>query len=132
MKSILAIIHDCKQLLKIEGQTIQLPFKNYKDLPPKTRGVYIIEDDTLQPIYVGKGWIKDRQITHYNKALGIKDSQDTTGWRNLRENYTPSPDDWTLYYIQLHRETELTSLEGALIHLLQPLANDETYRDSRR
>jgi hypothetical protein len=40
------------------------------------------------------------------------------------------PREWTIYYTELESETELTALEGALIHLLQPLANNETNRDN--
>ena len=34
-----------------------------------------------------------------------------------------------IYHPTLYKETEKTAVEGNLIHLLQPLANDETYSD---
>jgi hypothetical protein len=32
----------------------------------------------------------------------------------------------------LEKQTERSAVEGALIHLLQPLANDETFKDNNR
>jgi hypothetical protein len=115
----------------IECSITQIPFRNYKEISPKSRGVYILEDDLQQPIYVGKGWIRTRQSTHWDKALGqTKPYQiDPKGWQQLRESNCLNPREWTIYYTELSTETAITAMEGALIHLLQPLANDETYRD---
>ena len=82
---------------------------------------------------MGKGWIRNRQNTHWPKALGdVKPYiKDPLGWQQLRENnQNLDPREWTIYYITLEQETAITALEGALIHLLQPLANDETRKDN--
>ena len=132
MISILQTINTCNQFLNIKTRIHQLLWRYYKDIPAHARGIYIIEDDMQQPIYVGKGWIRTRQTAHWPKTMetlqGIR--ADTKGWQHLREN-NPNLDtkEWTIYYTELAKETELTALEGALIHLLQPKANDETYKD---
>jgi hypothetical protein len=105
-------------------------FGSYTGIPTKTKGIYIIvEGDRV--IYVGKGNIKARQVQHWNKAHNniTRNTKDTDGWRWLRENCNISPASWIIYYIPLKRSTEKTAVEGMLIHLLQPLANDETYSD---
>jgi hypothetical protein len=81
---------------------------------------------------VGKGWIRQRQLSHWPKAIGeAKSNEDFKGWKALRENNELNPMEWTIYYTTLESETALTAMEGNLIHLLQPLANDETYKDTR-
>jgi excinuclease UvrABC nuclease subunit len=110
----------------------QIPYSYYKEIPTSSRGIYILEDELQRPIYVGKGWIRSRQTTHWSKALGDVKSYhtDPKGWQYLREHNVLTPKEWTIYYIEVSSETAITALEGSLIHLLQPLANDETYRDN--
>lgn len=132
MISILSTLDTCKQFLNIQTRVHQLPWRNFKEIPDTARGVYIIEDDWQQPVYVGKGWIRNRQSTHWPKATGTPRSYESypKGWKYLKENNPElDPKEWTIYYTTLESETELSALEGALIHLLKPLANDETYRD---
>lgn len=110
-----------------------MPWRFYKDIPNDARGIYIIEDDLCRPIYVGKGWIRTRQSSHWPKMGNDETVYNTApkGWRTLRENTANiDPSEWTIYYTELESETALTALEGSLIHLLQPLANNETYKDS--
>lgn len=132
MISLLETLAHCKTFLNLTCNITQMPFRNYREIPTSARGVYILEDELFRPIYVGKGWIKTRQQSHWPKALGqAKTYQiDPKGWQQLREhNPLLIPQEWTIYYAELNQETAITALEGALIHLLQPLANDETYRD---
>lgn len=132
MISILQTIHNCTQLLNITTRTQQLPWRYYKEIPTTARGIYILEDELQRPIYVGKGWIRNRQNTHWPKAMGAAKTyhSDPEGWQHLREqNPNMDPKEWTIYYTELDTETALSALEGALIHLLQPLANNETFRD---
>lgn len=133
MISILETINNCKKLLNINTRIHQLPWNYYKEIPDTARGIYILEDELQRPIYVGKGWIRNRQQTHWPKALGNTKSYQSypKGWKHLKEhNCDLNPREWTIYYTELESETALTALEGALIHLLQPLANDETFTDN--
>jgi hypothetical protein len=120
----------------IQAEIITKQFKMAHTIPDKHNGVYIIsEGDNV--VYVGKGWIRARQKKHWEKALHElkRGTNDTKGWKWLRENYSVynlTPEKWVVQYLILHKETELTAMEGALIHLLQPLANDETFVDNAR
>ena len=109
-----------------------LPFKDWATIPRSTRGVYILSDADGRVIYVGKGFIRTRQSSHWPKAHGTpKKSQIyPKAWQQLQEDLQPDPSTWTLHYISLQRETELSAMEGSLIHALQPRANDETYKDN--
>ena len=93
----------------------------------KSRGVYVIYDDT-NVYYVGKGFIRDRQKMHKAKFLGeFRAARDTRGFANFRTTYGII--DLTkleFCYIILDSETAIGAVETGLIHLLQPLANDET------
>lgn len=121
---------------KIQAEILSKPFKMHKTIPSKHNGVYVISEGD-HVVYVGKGWVRNRQSKHWEKALLElkRGTNDTKGWAWLRENYSVynlNPENWTVRYIILHKETELTAMEGALIHLLQPLANDETFNDNAR
>ena len=135
MKSILEVIDLSKKFLELETlSVVQMPYRFYRDIATSSRGVYILEDDLQRCIYVGKGWIRRRQDTHWPKALGQVPNyqRDPEGWQHLRENNPRlDPREWTIYYVLVEQETAITALEGALIHLLQPLANDETFRDNK-
>lgn len=105
------------------------PFKNWAQIPRSDKGVYIIFSPT-EIIYVGKGKIRARQPMHLEKALGqFKHAKDTVGWNWLRENKEVAPDDWNLVVISNLGATERSAVEGSLIHILQPLANDEVFED---
>jgi hypothetical protein len=129
--SIEATINRMKQFFGIDCEVSKLPFTDWASLPKTMRGVYVLTDEQGQTIYVGKGFVRSRQDTHWAKANGIVKSNvvDTKGWQWLREHVQITPSQWTLNYIALARETELSAMEGGLIHLLQPLANDETFKD---
>jgi len=120
----------------IKAEVIVKQFKHHNTIPSKHNGVYIISEDD-KVVYVGKGQIRVRQKKHWEKALHElkRGTNDTKGWKWLRENYSVynlDPQKWVIRYMILHKETELTAIEGALIHLLQPLANDETFVDNAR
>lgn len=93
----------------------------------KSRGVYIIYDDE-NVYYVGKGFIRDRQKMHKEKFLGeFRNARDTRGFKNFRNKYGIL--DLTkleFCYIIIESETAIGAVETGLIHMLQPLANDET------
>jgi hypothetical protein len=123
-----------KRVLKffdIKADVLEEEFHLYKKIPKDHTGIYIIQQGD-QVIYVGKGQIKSRQGKHWDKAFGSKTAKDTSGWRWLREHVDINPVKWRVNYILLHKQTELSAVEGALIHLLQPLANDETFKDNER
>jgi len=126
-----------KRVLKffdIKTKIIDWDFQHYNDINSEHKGVYVITHDD-EVIYVGKGQIKTRQGKHWDKALGAKKAKDTSGWRWLRENKEINAKivkDWKVFYVILYKQTELSAVEGALIQLLQPLANDETYKDNER
>ena len=120
----------------ITAEIITKQFKMYKGIPRNHNGVYVISEGE-KIVYVGKGKIMSRQGKHWDKALGefSNSTSDTKGWKWLRENYSVynlNPEKWTIQYIVLHKQTELSAMEGALIYRLQPLANDETFNDNAR
>jgi excinuclease UvrABC nuclease subunit len=120
----------------ITAEIITKQFKLYNVIPSKHNGVYLVSEGD-KVVYVGKGQIRARQSKHWQKALAEfkHGTNDTKGWQWLRENYSVynlTPELWTVQYIILHKQTELTAMEGALIHRLQPLANDETFNDNAR
>lgn len=117
----------------IQYELISYPFASWADLEKRRRGVYVITNtDATSPdtkyIYVGKGFFRARQKTHWRKLTNIADF-DPKGWKWFVENHTVDLEQWQLYLIDLPLETQLSAMEGALIHLLQPLANDETFVD---
>ena len=120
-----------KTFFNIECTLQTKQISSYKDLKKTSRGVYVLTTEDGLIVYVGKGDIKARQDSHWFKAHGTpkKHQIDPKGWKWLRENYNITPGNWTINYIELARETELSAMEGGLIHILQPLANDETFKD---
>jgi hypothetical protein len=131
MSKVVDTVAKLKAFFNIECTLQTKAFSSYKDLKKTSRGVYVLttEDDLI--VYVGKGDIKARQDSHWFKAHGTpkKHQIDPKGWKWLRENYNITPGLWTINYIELAKETELSAMEGGLIHILQPLANDETFKD---
>lgn len=125
-------IKNVLEFFKISTELKISSFNNYKEIPGNAKGIYVIIQGQ-EVIYVGKGNIKTRQSKHWQKANNLikPGVQDPDGWKWLRENVEIHPATWTIYYLDLRRETEKSAVEGALIHLLQPLANDETFKDRR-
>ena len=134
MSQVIATVERLKIFFGIDCTVQTKPFNSYKELKKTSRGVYVLTSQDGLIIYVGKGTIKDRQDSHWFKAHGTpkKHQIDPKGWKWLRENYNITPGAWTINYIELKRETELSAMEGGLIHILQPLANDETFKDEGR
>jgi|APCry1669189883_1035261.scaffolds.fasta_scaffold00885_6 hypothetical protein len=119
------------KFLGIQAQVIDCPFRNYKTILKSLNGIYIlIHNDEVY--YVGKGQIRKRQGTHWKKANGDLKDRDPDGWRWLVKNKVINPKDWTVKYVILHKQTELSAVEGCLIHFFQPLANNETFIDEGR
>ena len=134
MNKVQATVDQLKTFFNIECSITTKPFSDYKDISAKLRGVYVLTDQDGKIIYVGKGVIRSRQDSHWPKAHGKpkKHQIDPKGWKWLRENFDVKPGLWTVNYIELKKETELSAMEGGLIHILQPLANDETFKDEGR
>ena len=119
------------EFLKIEAEVITKPFKYHREIHKVLKGIYIlINGDTV--VYVGKGNIADRQRKHWKKANGDLKIKDPEGWHWLNKNYESIPKEWTIKYLILHKQTELSAVEGCLIHFFQPLANNETFVDEGR
>lgn len=97
------------------------------------RGVYVIYDNN-RIYYVGKGQVKARQKTHKEKFEGqFKHARDTLGFRALRESKVEIDlDQLKLMWVGLEQETLISAVEGALIHMLQPMANDEVVKDKQK
>jgi excinuclease UvrABC nuclease subunit len=131
MMTVADTVNRMKAFFSIDCELEQMPFQDWASLPRTMRGVYVLTDEASRVIYVGKGFIRSRQDSHWPKAHGTPKQHhiDPKGWKWLRENYSVTPSLWTLNYISLKKETELSAMEGGLIHLLQPLANDETFKD---
>jgi hypothetical protein len=130
-------IKKCLKFLQIRQKIQIYKFEDHKQIPDADSGVYVIAMDSSkksEAVYVGKGDIKARQIRHAWKAydrvpLGHAYPK---GWQWLAENITRVPENWTVYYVHLDKETAKSAMEGSLIHMLQPLANDETFKDENR
>jgi len=54
---------------------------------------------------------------------------DTKGFKWLRENVEFDQSNWTLIYNEIPSETGRKAIEGSLIHKLNPLTNNETYKN---
>jgi hypothetical protein len=131
------IIKEVLDFHNIEATIVDKAFKYYTKLPKKVDGVYVLVDNQDRVIYVGKGRIATRQRKHWPKATGAFGAKDPKGWRWLYQNFTTQPNgsdptEWTVLYVILYKQTELSAVEGSLIHKLQPLANDETFKDNGR
>jgi hypothetical protein len=130
-------IKKCLKFLQIKQKIQVYKFENHKQIPDADSGVYVIAQDAqkkTEVIYVGKGDIKARQIRHAWKAYDRvpKGAVYPKGWQWLAENTVRVPENWVVYYVHLDKETAKSALEGSLIHMLQPLANDETFKDEQR
>jgi hypothetical protein len=126
-------IKSCADFFDIDCEVKELNFQDFKTISKKVRGVYVIYNEKYNNpvVYVGKGYFRARQDSHWKKANDLvpEGGVDPKGWKWLRENYDVKPDEWKLFMIELTQETALSAMEGALIHKLQPLANDETFKD---
>jgi len=124
-----------KKVLEFHGVATEISecaFLDYKSIK-KMRGIYVIVGPT-GAIYVGKGHVKDRQKHHRNKALNniTGGTRDTAGWKNWRENHAVDLASCHLVCAEVNSETGTSAVEGSLIHLLQPLANDECLVDRKK
>jgi hypothetical protein len=121
-------INKCKEFFKVDCTINQIQLKDYRQIKTRAKGIYILHT-TDRTIYVGKGFIRSRQPKHWDKAINeLNNTKDTLGWAWLRENFDcTNPGEWYLTYLELNTRSEQSAMEGALIHFLQPLANDETY-----
>ena len=124
-----------KEVLALHGMAPEISgcaFLDYKNISKKINGVYLIVYLDMV-IYVGLGIIKDRIHTHEQKALNsLKGAKDTSGWKYLRENYSVDLSKWNLLYVPIESATGRSAVEGSLIHLLQPLANNECLEDRKK
>lgn len=122
------------------GVSIQLlPFNQYKQLP-RIKGLYSIwQGDRC--IYVGQGGgntgIRGRFDHHHNKAYGLfetrtgkrNSTQDGQGWRNGRESDWWDPSTWEIEFFACPKAVHRTYLEGAMMLVLNPICNDESWED---
>lgn len=137
--NLVTTLADVNQFFNITSHLDWYHYSDWSYLDKGRRGVYIITNtDATSPdvkyIYVGKGFFRARQSSHWGKLTGnLSPGQiDPKGWQWLREHHELDLVNWRLYVVDLGRETELSAVEGALIHLLQPLANDETFADRKK
>ena len=114
-----------------------LSFAEYRK-SPKCMGLYtIFQADRC--VYVGKGYIPTRLLHHHNKAYQLwetkrgkrNNTQDTAGWAELRVQSWFDPTQWMIEYFPETSHVNHAAYEGAMIKLLNPFANDETYADRR-
>lgn len=84
---------------------------------PETAGIYIFEDDTGMPIYVGKSVnIRARVRSHFTNATTVaKEMKMSLGSHNIS-------------YVQTETEVEALLLESAKVKELQPLYNRQLRR----
>lgn len=126
-----AIIKSVLDFNEIEAEIIIREFRYHKSIHKELNGIYILTH-LDKVMYVGKGQIKKRQLGHWKKANGDLKPKDPPGWHWLYKNANSDAKDWTIRYLILHKQTELSAVEGCLIHKLQPLANNETFIDEGR
>jgi hypothetical protein len=126
-------IQEVLTFYNIKSEVLEKDFVLHRKIPKEHNGIYVLVQKDLV-IYVGKGWVRNRQKTHWNKAFrNINEgANDPKGWKWLRENIEIEPTNWKVYYILLNKQTQLSAVEGGLIDKLQPLANDETFHDNNR
>lgn len=134
MMNLIDTVDRVSNFFNIPCQLICYPFSSWSQLERARRGVYVItsanaESADVEYIYVGKGFFRARQKTHWRKLTNSADF-DPKGWKWLMENHVVKLDQWQLYLVDLALETQLSAMEGALIH--QPLANDETFADREK
>ena len=125
-------ISRCAEFLEAEVRLQKTQYRKCPDIPYAYRGIYIImQGDWV--IYVGKGNIKDRQRSHFNKMQKGHSAGDieAAAWGVVRDNELTNMDIWTLYYAELQSRVDETALEGLLIKFLAPTANSEVYLDNR-
>jgi hypothetical protein len=120
---------------KIQPEVKSHPFVDWKSLP-KSQGLYSIwQEDRC--IYVGQGGgktgIKDRFHHHWNKAHAILQSGTShgKGWREGRELDWWTPQAWTVEYFECKGAVHRTYLEGAMMLVLDPYCNDESFEDRK-
>jgi hypothetical protein len=126
-----AIVKSVLDFNEIEAEIITKQFRYYKDIHKLLKGIYILMQGE-EVVYVGKGNIADRQRKHWKKANGDLKIKDPEGWHWLNKHVDITPKEWTIKYLILHKQTELSAVEGCLIHKLKPLANNETFIDEGR
>ena len=121
-------VHKLLNFYNIDSKEVYVVWSEKPELEHKrARGVYVIYDEE-NVYYVGKGFIRDRQQKHKEKFLGeFRNARDTRGFKQFREKYgIIDLNKLKFCYIVIESETAIGAVETGLIHLLQPLANDET------
>jgi hypothetical protein len=110
----------------ISGKIEKCAFNEYKTFK-RRRGIYVIYDND-KVIYVGKGFFKARNDSHYKKAID-EARYYPEGWIWFKNTYDYDISDWNLVIVELESEVAITYMEGAMMLDLDPLANDETFKD---
>ena len=111
---------------EISGNVELCTFNEYKGFK-RRRGIYVIYDNE-KVIYVGKGFFKARNHSHYKKAVNEAPYY-PDGWMWFKNTYDYNISDWNLVVVEIASEVDITFMEGAIIKDLKPLANDETFKD---
>ena len=111
---------------EISGNIELCTFNEYKEFK-RRRGIYVIYDND-KVIYVGKGFFKDRNDSHYKKAVN-EACYNPKCWIWFKDTYDYNISDWNLVVVEIASEVDITFMEGAIMKDLQPLANDETFKD---
>jgi len=114
------------------------------NIPKDLEGVYVLKLDR-EYIYVGKGKIKNRLISHYSKARGSANYYPCS-WLNFleRRNQTPikttngqlkhlkkrflkniEGEKLTVWFMKFKTESMRSAVEGCLIEALKPTLNSE-------
>ena len=128
-------INEVLKICKVKSNIALTDFRVIKDIPTHHYGVYVISEGS-KVIYVGQGHVRDRLLSHWEKAYENLDQKKLPkGWRWLTENYETlklNPLNWIVHYVILEKPSKLTRVEGDLIDELQPLANEETYQDHQQ
>ena len=107
-------------------------WQQFANITAAIRGVYVIYDEE-RVYYVGKGQIRNRQKSHKEKFEGqFKHAKDTLGFRVMRESAIEiDMSQLKIMWVALEQETLIGAVESALIHFLQPIANDEVVKDAQ-
>ena len=125
MKRVTDAIQKVKAVWPFNTHIDYVDFLDRNAINKSATGIYVITegDDVL---YVGKGHIAARHEKHLKKIRG-QSVVEPKGWLWLRTVRQSRPENWKMIMVFTESRSVESLLEGALIHELQPLVNDEIF-----
>jgi hypothetical protein len=125
MKKITDAIQKVKNVWPFSTRIDFVDFLDRASINKSATGIYIITEGQ-DVLYVGKGHIAARHERHLQKIQGLS-KVEPRGWVWLRTVRQSRPENWKMIMVFTESRSVESLLEGALIHELQPLVNDEIF-----